>query len=115
MAVQLSAVISPGVRETVVGWFSRSLQMGRKPPIYDFTGGLDGAEPNGGFLIDHDKNIYGTPFLPVVIPILGDPYVSGCGVVFKTYLPTGKETVLHTFERSRRRKSKQRSNFRFQR
>ena len=72
-----------------------------------------GAEPNGGFLIDHDKNIYGTTFAGGDTNCLGDPYVSGCGVVFKL-TPTGKNSASY-LQRSRRRKSKQRSNFRFQR
>jgi len=60
-------------------------------PIYYFTGGKDGANPNAGLIFDKAGNLYGTA-------TQGGAY--GYGVVFKLARnPDGswKETVLHQF------------------
>jgi uncharacterized repeat protein (TIGR03803 family) len=67
---------------------------GRERVLYTFTGGLDGAGPNG-LIQDSAGNLYGMASLG------GDLSCSngggaGCGVVFKLS-PAGQETVLHTF------------------
>jgi len=54
--------------------------------IYTFTGGDDGAQPSGPFVLDSAGNIYGT----------ASGGKSGYGVVFKI-TPEGVESVLHTF------------------
>lgn len=60
---------------------------GNETVLYSFTGGADGAYPQGGVILDTAGNLYGTTFS-------GGP--SGAGVVFKLD-PTGHETVLHGF------------------
>jgi uncharacterized repeat protein (TIGR03803 family) len=61
--------------------------------LYSFTGGSDGANPNGELLPDSAGNLYG------LAAHGGDtacnPY--GCGVVYKI-APDGTETVLYTFK-----------------
>jgi uncharacterized repeat protein (TIGR03803 family) len=58
--------------------------------LYAFTGGTDGAYPQGGLIRDNSGNLYGTTRLG------GDPNCGGCGIVFKLALD-GTETMLHTF------------------
>ena len=66
---------------------------GAETVLYSFTGGADGAHPNG-LIRDSAGNLYGTT--------AGGGFVGvgacsgGCGVVFKLD-PNGKETVLHRF------------------
>jgi hypothetical protein len=81
---ELSTISGGGWKETV---------------LYSFTGGSDGAQPDGGLVLDSAGNIYGAT------PTGGDlscPFSSkGCGVIFKlspTSNGTWDETVLHTFE-----------------
>jgi len=59
---------------------------GNETVLYSFTGGSDGAYPNG-VARDSSGNLYGTA---------ADGGTSGVGVVFKVD-PSGHETVLHTF------------------
>ena len=59
---------------------------GNETVLYSFTGGSDGAYPNG-VTRDSSGNLYGTT---------ADGGSSGVGVVFKVD-PAGHETVLHTF------------------
>ena len=59
---------------------------GNETVLYSFTGGSDGAYPNG-VTRDSAGNLYGTT---------ADGGSSGYGVVFKAD-PMGHETVLHTF------------------
>jgi len=70
---------------------------GTAVPFYRFTGGVDGAYPNGNLLVDPKGNLYGTAFeggdSSCVIP---ESLSAGCGVVFKVS-SAGVETVLHTF------------------
>jgi len=55
--------------------------------LYLFTGGADGANPNGGVLQDSAGNLYGTARYAGA---------SGFGVVFKLD-PAGRQTVLYAF------------------
>jgi uncharacterized repeat protein (TIGR03803 family) len=63
--------------------------------LYNFTGGSDGASPQGTLIIDSGANLYGTTRYGGDLTCLGEG--AGCGVVFKLD-PFGTETVLHTFE-----------------
>ena len=60
---------------------------GGEAPIYSFTGGSDGGNPQTGVTLDGAGNLYGTTYSG------GQHYV---GVVYKVDT-TGKETVLHSF------------------
>ncbi|HEY3971811.1 MAG TPA: choice-of-anchor tandem repeat GloVer-containing protein [Candidatus Sulfotelmatobacter sp.] len=63
--------------------------------LYTFTGGLDGAGPNGGVILDSAGNLYGTT--PTGGPV-GCGY--GCGVVYKLTPTTSgpwTETVIYPF------------------
>jgi hypothetical protein len=64
--------------------------------LYSFTGGNDGANPNGGLLSDAAGNLYGTTFAGGNVGGCGG---AGCGVVFKLSLTSSgwTETVLHSF------------------
>ena len=65
-----------------VGW--------AKTSVYDFQGGTDGSNPNGGVILDAQGNLYGTT-------INGGAY--GYGTVFEL-VPVGggwTETILHNF------------------
>jgi uncharacterized repeat protein (TIGR03803 family) len=66
---------------------------GKKTILYSFTGGADGAIPNGGLLRDTAGNLYGTTANGGT---LSCEHGKGCGTVFKLDT-TGKETVLHSF------------------
>jgi len=55
--------------------------------LHSFTGGTDGASPQGGLVRDKAGNLYGTT---------ASGGASGNGVVFKLDT-TGTETVLHSF------------------
>jgi uncharacterized repeat protein (TIGR03803 family) len=63
---------------------------GNETPLYTFTGGADGAYPNGSLVLDSKGNLYGTAAGG------GDPRC-GCGVVFEV-TTAGKERVLHRFK-----------------
>jgi uncharacterized repeat protein (TIGR03803 family) len=52
---------------------------GKETVLYTFTGGTDGASPQGNLLLDEDGNLYGTTAYG------GDPSCQ-CGVVFKIAL-----------------------------
>ncbi len=56
---------------------------------YAFTGGADGAIPNGGVIMDRQGVLYGTTYF-------GGSGPCNCGVVFKL-APDGTQTVLHNF------------------
>jgi uncharacterized repeat protein (TIGR03803 family) len=58
--------------------------------LYTFTGGADGASPNGSLVRDSSGNLYGTTLLGGTAPILFG------GVVFKLDT-SGNQTVLHEF------------------
>ena len=47
---------------------------GHETVLYSFTGGADGANPNGGVIRDSAGNLYGTTY---------NGGTSGAGVVFK--------------------------------
>jgi uncharacterized repeat protein (TIGR03803 family) len=64
-------------------------------PLYTFTGGADGAVPNGALLRDAAGNLYGTTFAGGDVSCSNAKSV-GCGVVFRVS-PAGQEKVLHTF------------------
>jgi uncharacterized repeat protein (TIGR03803 family) len=55
--------------------------------LYSFSGGTDGADPNGGLIQAKDGNLYG-------LTSSGD--ANGHGTVF-TITPAGGETVLYSF------------------
>ena len=64
---------------------------GTETVLYTFTGGVDGARPSGGLVMDDQGNLYGTT------PWGGTGCGGvGCGTVFKV-TPDGTETVLHNF------------------
>lgn len=60
---------------------------GKETVLYQFSGGNDGASPNGDLVLDEAGNLYGTTYW--------GPYGYG-GVVFKVD-QNGIETVLHEF------------------
>lgn len=62
--------------------------------LYTFTGGKDGASPMGELIRDSAGNLYGTTAGGGGSTNCG---FVGCGTVFKID-PTGKETVLHSFD-----------------
>jgi uncharacterized repeat protein (TIGR03803 family) len=62
--------------------------------LYTFTGGADGAGPNGPLLRDKQGNLYGVTSSGGDAPSCTFNY--GCGVVFMLD-PSGKETVLYAF------------------
>jgi uncharacterized repeat protein (TIGR03803 family) len=64
--------------------------------LYSFSGGSDGANPNGGLISDAAGNLYGTTSAGGNVGACGGP---GCGVVFRlSPTSTGwKQTVLHAF------------------
>jgi len=58
---------------------------------------VDGLEPAAGVVFDQKGNLYGTTaYGGAYNNRLCDPYIAGCGVVFKL-TPKGKETVLYSF------------------
>jgi hypothetical protein len=70
--------------------------------LHSFAGGTDGANPNGGLVLDTKGNVYGTT------PIGGNQSCNfghgqiGCGIVFKVSPPAKRgeawaETVIHRF------------------
>lgn len=63
--------------------------------LYTFTGGADGGWPYSGVILDKAGNLYGTTEVRGDVSACG--LFHGCGVVYKLD-PSGKETVLHTFE-----------------
>ncbi len=65
--------------------------------LYSFTGGTDGGNPSESLLRDPADNLYGTTLNGgnLSCPSTSNPV--GCGVVFKVD-PSGKETVLHSFD-----------------
>ena len=69
-------------------------QNGNETVLHSFKGRADGGTPMGGLIADSAGNFYGTTaFGGDSNCALGQP----CGVIFKLS-PSGKETVLHTFE-----------------
>ena len=62
---------------------------GKETPLYSFTGGADGATPNGtaGVAVDTAGNVYGAT-------VHGG--IADEGVIYKVD-PSGNETVLHSF------------------
>jgi uncharacterized repeat protein (TIGR03803 family) len=66
---------------------------GKETVLYDFTGGMDGGNPQYGSLRrDATGNLYGTTYTGGSFSCGGS---DGCGTVFK--LDLGKETVFHNF------------------
>jgi uncharacterized repeat protein (TIGR03803 family) len=60
---------------------------GHETVLHNFTGGADGAYPDGGVILDPAGNLYGTTYY-------GGP--ANAGVVYKVD-PTGNETLVYTF------------------
>lgn len=69
-------------------------------PLYSFTGGADGGDPDGNLVFDAAGNLYG-------VTVSGGNLTNcsgGCGVVYKVSRSssgTWTETVLHTFSGGR--------------
>jgi uncharacterized repeat protein (TIGR03803 family) len=73
---------------------------GTETILHKFSGGGDGAIPNGGLTLDPDGNLYGTTTFGGNNSNCSFAGYNGCGVVFK--LDTaGNETVLYTFRGKR--------------
>jgi uncharacterized repeat protein (TIGR03803 family) len=66
---------------------------GGETVLYNFTGGADGAYPDGSLLRKPDGTLYGTAEGG---GIFNSTCSSGCGVVFEVS-PRGKEKVLYSF------------------
>jgi uncharacterized repeat protein (TIGR03803 family) len=66
---------------------------GQVKTLYEFTGGPDGANPNGGLILDAEGNLYGT----TAAGGAASPDTPAPGVVYKL-APDGSETVLYNFE-----------------
>jgi uncharacterized repeat protein (TIGR03803 family) len=69
--------------------------------MYSFKSGTDGANPNGGLVLDSSGAVYGTTFSGGSQGCNGDGYL-GCGTVFKLAKPTRKggnwtKSILHRF------------------
>ncbi len=65
---------------------------GAEKVLYSFSGGADGAYPQGWLVLDKQGNLFGTTYF-------GGSYINctyGCGIVFEV-APDGTETVLHRF------------------
>jgi uncharacterized repeat protein (TIGR03803 family) len=60
---------------------------GKESVLHNFTGGVDGAYPNGALIEDSKGNLYGAT---------GGGGAYGYGTIFKLTM-TGKETVLYSF------------------
>ena len=77
---------------------------GTETVLHSFTGEPDGANPAGDLVRDATGNLYGTTAAGGIVCIIIAPALPGqgpstefnCGTVFKLD-PTGKETLLHTF------------------
>jgi uncharacterized repeat protein (TIGR03803 family) len=68
--------------------------------LHRFAGGTDGAEPNGGLVLDSEGAVYGTTSSGGNQICKGDGYL-GCGTVFKLAPSVGShwaETTLHRFQ-----------------
>jgi len=63
--------------------------------LHSFAGSPDGAEPNGGLVLDAEGNLYGTTSSGGTGTGVDCSYL-GCGTVFKL-APDGTETVLYSF------------------
>ncbi len=64
--------------------------------LYNFAGGTDGANPNGGLIFDAAGNLYGTTAYGGSEGANCQDWPGGCGTVFKLE-PDGTETVLYRF------------------
>jgi uncharacterized repeat protein (TIGR03803 family) len=64
--------------------------------LYAFTGGADGARPNGSLIQDAAGNLYGAALQGGDLSCPQGLGVNGCGTVFKL-APDGTFTVLYTF------------------
>jgi uncharacterized repeat protein (TIGR03803 family) len=71
---------------------------GKLEVLYNFTGGADGAFPQGPLVRDGQGNLYGTAEGGGNLSDCADP-TTGCGVVFKLD-KHGKETVVYAFQGS---------------
>jgi uncharacterized repeat protein (TIGR03803 family) len=67
---------------------------GKETTLYNFGGSPDGNYPNGGLVMDHHGNLYGTT---IAGGIYGPSGGSGCGIVYRLSVKTRKETILYTF------------------
>jgi uncharacterized repeat protein (TIGR03803 family) len=67
-------------------------EVGVTPPLYTFTGGADGSQPQASVISDGLGNLYGTASAGGT-----GSFGAGNGVVFEVNIATGQETVLYTF------------------
>ena len=68
--------------------------------LYAFTGSSDGAQPQGGVVMDASGNLYGTTAVGGDTSLCGGaqgPGSTGCGVVFKVTPSSKTETALYAF------------------
>ena len=78
---------------TACGTIYKIAADGTETILYAFTGGIDGANPVGGLLMDKAGNLYGTTEFGGFGSGCGG---AGCGTVFKL-TPGGTFSVLYTF------------------
>ncbi len=67
---------------------------GKETVLYSFQGGTDGEAPYGSLIMDSAGNLYGTTIFGGTSSNCGS---LGCGTIF-ILDPTGKETVLYSFQ-----------------
>ncbi len=65
---------------------------GTKTILYEFAGGADGYDPNGGLVMDAQGNLYGATYMGGA----SGSNTYGYGTIFKI-TPAGAETVLYSF------------------
>jgi uncharacterized repeat protein (TIGR03803 family) len=85
----LYGLTSGGGNKGGFGTIFKISNRGRKSTLYTFSGGVDGADPNGWLLMDAAGNLYG-------VTSQGGNQACTCGTVFKLD-PTNHKTILWSF------------------
>jgi len=80
------------VGSAAVSYGGTIFAVGRQTALYTFSGGADGAQPEGGVIGDGQGNLYGTASGGG-----SGTFGNGCGVIFEYNIASGHLTVLHTF------------------